>query len=77
MIEILFVAGLARNQTIGVYAASALSRTGDWEPTVIAELLRECHPAELLQLCQECHMTEVTLVLATSLVVYLFLLTFI
>ena len=69
--------GLARNQKIGVYAASTLNRTGDWEPTVIAELLREHHPTELLQLGQSYCTTDLEVTLVPALVIYPFHLTFV
>ena len=75
IVGILLIAasGPVRNQKIGLYAVLALCRTGDQERTVIAKLLREYHPTELLQPCQECHTTEATIALATSLVIHLFL----
>ena len=69
--------GLARNQKIGVYAASTLNRTGDWEPTVIAELLRERHPTELLQLGQSYRTTDLEVTLVPALIIYPFRLTFV
>ena len=73
-IETLMVAGLARNQKIGVYVASALRGDRDTArslPTRHHPNFRwKSHPRKLLQPCQEYRMTEAILVLTTSLIIY-------
>ena len=70
------LAGLARNQKIGVYAASAVRKTLDRVTPSSPELHGDATP-ELLQLGQAYHKTDLEVTLVPALVVYPFRLKFV